>query len=53
VNPNLEAALRLVVHLLTQNSPRVGTGHTSWFHMCVDASFEPEGFSGIGAAVGP
>ena len=49
VSPSLSAALKLMVHLLNQNSPRtVSTVHTDWFHLYVDAAFEPEGFSGIG-----
>ena len=49
VGIDLERALQLIVHLLGLNPPRtVGIGHTNWFHMYVDASFEPGGFSGIG-----
>ena len=49
LSPNLEAALKLIVHLLSSNIPRtIGTGHANWFHLYVDASFEPDGFSGVG-----
>lgn len=49
LTPNLSAALQLIVHLLELNSPRaVSTKHTRWYHLYVDAAFEPDGFSGIG-----
>ena len=49
VNSDLASALRLIVHLMNQNSPRVVcTRHKEWYHLYVDASFEPDGFSGLG-----
>ena len=49
ISPSLEAALKLIAHMLTSNLPRtVGARHTEWFHLYVDAAFEPLGFSGIG-----
>ena len=49
LSPNLEAALKLMVNLLNSNAPRtVGVSHTDWFHLYVDASFEPSGYSGVG-----
>ena len=49
ISPDLSAALRLIVHLLNLNSPRVvDTRHKDWHHLYVDASFEPGGYSGIG-----
>jgi hypothetical protein len=40
--------MKLMVYLLGCNAPRtVGAGHTNWFHLYVDASFEPTGSSGI------
>ena len=52
VGAELEHALKLISHLLSINAPRtVGTRHSNWFHLYVDASFEPEGFSGIGGVL--
>ena len=49
LSPNLEAAFKLMVNLLGRNAPRtVGVGHTDWFHLYVDTSFEPSGYSGVG-----
>lgn len=49
LTPQLEAALNLVVHLIGSNSPRkVSTMHLHWYHMYVDASFELDGYSGVG-----
>ena len=48
LSPGLESAMKLMVYLLCCNAPRtVGAGHTNWFHLYVDASFEPTGSSGI------
>ena len=52
LSESLENALRLLNHLLSLNAPRtVGIRHTNWFHLYVDASFEPQGFSGIGGVL--
>jgi hypothetical protein len=49
INPNLEMALQMMAHLLTNNAPRqVDTNFMNWVHLYVDASFDPDGYSGIG-----
>lgn len=48
----LAASLRLMCHLLVLNSPRsVSVAHVQWSYLFVDASFDPEVFSGIGGVL--
>ena len=52
VSAELAASLRLMCHLLALNSPRsVSVAHVQWSHLFVDASFDPEVFSGIGGVL--
>ena len=52
VGPELKSALKVMMHLLTANSPRqVDANFFDWVHIYVDASFEPEGFSGVGGVL--
>ena len=52
VSAELAASLRLMCHLLALNSPRsVSVAHVQWSYLFVDASFDPEVFSGIGGVL--
>ena len=52
VGPELAAALRVMIHVLRLNLPRpVRVSHIDWYHIYVDASFEPNSFSGVGGII--
>ena len=52
VGESLESAMKVIIHLFAQNSPRVvSTRYEEWSHLYVDASFEPGGYSGIGGVL--
>ena len=52
INPNLEMALQMMAHLLTNNAPRqVDANFMEWVHLYVDASFDSDGYSGVGGVL--
>eukprot|EP00435_Cladocopium_sp_Y103_P055064 s365_g18.t1 len=52
LTPELFCALRLIKHLLENNTPRiVEVRHFEWVHLYVDAAYEPDGASGIGGVL--
>lgn len=52
VAKELRESLELMVELLTENAPRqVDVNFLDWVHIYVDASFDPEGYSGVGGLI--
>ena len=52
LNPDLEASLQTMAHLLSSNAPRqVDANFMEWVHLYVDASFDSDGYSGVGGVL--
>ena len=52
LSKELSESLELMVEMITENAPRqVDVNFLDWTHVYVDASFDPDGYSGIGGLI--